>query len=736
MAFAGRLALVLALAVSLYGIGAALYGARRGRRDWVDSGRRSVYCLAAILTVAMAILEIAFIRNDFSYNTVANTSSTTTPLLYRAAAMWSSQEGSLMLWVWLLSIWASLATFMTRNRLRDIVPYATSVLLGFGVFFASLLVFFDSPFAQTHPAPAEGAGLDPLLRNPSMLIHPPMLYSGYTFFAIPFAFAVGALIVRRVDADWIRVTRRFALASWLFLGIGIVLGARWSYYELGWGGYWGWDPVENAALMPWLICTAFLHSVMIQEKRGMLKIWNASLVLAASTLAIVGTFLVRSGVLNSIHAFGASTLGIPFVALIATMVAGSVYLVVSRRAVLRSEHTLDSLFSREAAFLLNNVVLVSLCFVIFWGTFFPLISKAITGTSSTVGPPWFDRYIVPLALILVLLSGVGPAIAWRRATLANARRNFLLPLGAAAAMAVAAYTVLPIGSSIGAVLLFCAAAFVFASLGQEFWRGWRARRATSSDSPPRALVSMVRRNRRRYGGYIVHAGIAVLFIGVAASSTFQHQQALSLQVGQSARIGAYTMKYMRATGSVVADPNHTGATMTLGAVLRVTRAGRYVGTLRPSAGYYPASPIVPGQVVASLVSGDAVDQIGLQSSWRRDLWAAIKPLGTTLPANGAQLPEERLIDQADRLIPPSEPAVDQLKLAYGVLLPAIVRHYVKYPPAAQFTLIASPLVMWIWIGGLIVFMGGLTAIWPAPSALRSRVRARYLARVAQDLGRA
>jgi len=735
MAFAGRVALVLALSVALYGISAALYGARRGRRDWVDSGRRSVYCLAAILTVAMVILEVAFIRNDFAYNTVANTSSTTTPLLYRAAAMWSSQEGSLLLWVWLLSIWASVATFITRNRLRDIVPYATSVLLGFGAFFAMLLVFFDSPFAQTHPAPAEGAGLDPLLRNPSMLIHPPMLYSGYTFFAIPFAFAVGALVVRRVDADWIRLTRRFALASWLFLGIGIVLGARWSYYELGWGGYWGWDPVENAALMPWLLSTAFLHSVMIQEKRGMLKIWNASLVLAASTLAIVGTFLVRSGVLNSIHAFGASTLGIPFVTLIAAMTAGSVYLVVTRRGVLRSEHSLDSMFSREAAFLLNNVVLVGLCFVIFWGTFFPLISEAVTGTSAAVGPPWFDRYTVPLALILVLLSGVGPVIAWRRATLANARRNFLAPVGAAAAMAIACYTVLPAGSSIGAVLLFCAAAFVVASVAQEFWRGWRARRAIAGESAPVALLSMVRRNRRRYGGYIVHVGIAVLFIGVAASSTFQHEQTVSLQVGQSTDVGAYTMKYVKATGSVVADPNHTGATMTLGALLRVTRGGHYVGTLRPSAGYYPASPIVPGQVVASLISGDAVDQIGLQSSWRRDLWAAIKPLGTTLPTNGTQLPEEALVSRADASISPTWSPTTQLYSAYQEL-GAIARHYVAAPPPASFTLIASPLVMWIWIGALIVLIGGLTAIWPAPSALRDRVRARYLARVARELGRA
>jgi cytochrome c-type biogenesis protein CcmF len=730
MAVVGRIALALALVVALYGVGASVYGARRARRDWVDSGRRAVYALAAILTVAIAILEVAFLSNDFGYDTVAATSSTTTPLLYRASALWSSQQGSLLLWVWLLSIWSSVAIYITRNRLRDVVPYATAVLLGFGAFFAGLLVFFDSPFAHTSPAPTDGSGLDPLLRNPSMLIHPPMLYSGYTFFTIPFAFAVGALIVRRVDADWIRVTRRFALASWLFLGIGVILGAHWSYYELSWGGYWGWDPVENAALMPWLISTAFLHSVMIQEKRGMLKIWNASLVLGAGTLAILGTFLVRSGILSSIHAFGASTLGVPFVILIGVMVTGSVYLIVSRREILRSDHVLDSLLSREAVFLLNNIVLVALCFVVFWGTFFPLVSKAATGTAAVVGPPWFDRYTVPLALILVLLSGIGPAIAWRRATLANARRNFALPVAAAALMAIAAYTIVPIGASPGVVLLFCAAMFVFASIGQEFWRGWRARRAMSGDSPPRALYSMVRRNRRRYGGYIVHVGIAVLFIGVAASATLQSKRdGVQLQVGQSTVVGGYTMRYERATGSVVTDPANTGAVLNIGAVLRISRGGHYVTTLRPSTGYYPASAtVIPGQAIESLIGATAVSQVALHSSLRRDLWASITP-------RGAPLPEAGLIARADKLIatfPPSK----QLGVAYYLLANGILKHYLRYPPPATFTLISSPLVMWIWIGGLVVFLGGLTALWPAPSAIRGRVRARYLARVAQELGRA
>ena len=729
MALLGRAALIVAFATTLFGIGASLYGARRGRRDWVDAGRRSIYALALILTVAFVILEVAFITNNFAYDTVAGNSSLTTPVFYRAAAMWGSQQGSLLLWVWLLSIWSSLAVFLTRNRLREVVPYAVAVLLGFGAFFTSLLVFFVTPFALTSPAPANGVGLDPLLRNPAMMIHPPMLYSGYTFFTIPFAFAVGALITRRVDADWILVTRRFALASWLFLGIGVLLGARWAYYEIGWGGYWGWDAVENAALMPWLISTAFLHSIMIQEKRGMLKIWNASLVLAASTLAILGTFLVRSGILNSIHAFGASTLGVPFVILIGVMVAGSIYLVVSRREVLRSEHQLDSLLSREAAFMLNNMVLVALTFVIFWGTFFPLISQALTGTQRLVGPPWFDRYTVPLALILVLLSGIGPIIPWRRATLANARRNFALPLAAAALMALASYTVVPIGSSLPTVILFCAAVFVFASVGQEFWRGYRARRAMSGDAPPLALVSMVRRNRRRYGGYIVHVGIAVLFIGVAASSTFQHTQYVQLRRGQSYVVGGYRMTNVRPTAAIIDDPTSTGALMTLGVVVRVTHDGGYVTTLHPTAEYFPDTSGAEGPV-GSLVGGDAVSELSLHSSWRRDISAAIN----AVPLQQALQSE---INRANVLVAGDAKAgpVKQEELAY-VLLAAIARGYLLHPPPAPLKLADSPLVMWLWIGALIVFLGGLVAIWPPPGGAGSRVRARYLARVAQDLGRA
>jgi cytochrome c-type biogenesis protein CcmF len=719
MATLGFACLLLALGVCAYGIAASLYGARSGRVEFSDSGRRAVYALAGVLTVAFAVLEVAFLRNDFTFNTVADTSSRTTPGFYRAAAVWSSQEGSLLLWAWLLSLWSSLALFLTRRRLRDVASYATAILLGFGGFFVALMVFYANPFATTRPAPPEGAGLDPLLRFPTMMIHPPMLYSGYTLCTIPLAFGMGALLARRLDADWIKAIRRFSFAAWLFLGAGILLGARWSYSELGWGGYWGWDAVENASLMPWLTGTAFLHSLMLQEKRGMLKVWNVSLVLATGTLAVMGTFLVRSGVLNSIHAFGGATLGVPFVALIGVLIASSIYLVVSRREMLRSSHRLDSLLSRESVFIANNLVLVALCFVIFWGTYFPLISEALTGQEASVGPPWFDRYTVPLALVLVLLSGIGPVIAWRRATLANARRNFLVPLACALAT-LAVLLLAGVHHKPLALTMFGCAAFVLGSVAQEFVRGTRARMAIAGEAAPQALLALVRRNRRRYGGYIVHVGIAVLFIGVAASSSFQHASELSLSPGQSTRVGAYTVRYVRPTATITPkyDRAHTGSTLSLGAQLAVTKGGRHVATLNPSEGFYASQDASQG-TVGSLIGGQPVSHVSMDAGITRDVWSAIAP---DIEAPALQ----RIVKAGNATLSPEEALV-----AIGYL----ARAYLKNPPPAQFHFIVSPLVMWIWIGGLIVFGGGLIAIWPAPSTVRRRAAARARARAPRGLAR-
>ncbi|MGI8511544.1 MAG: heme lyase CcmF/NrfE family subunit, partial [Solirubrobacteraceae bacterium] len=513
---------------------------------------------------------------------MASHSSTTTPTFYKATAVWSSQEGSLLLWVWLLSLWSSLVLVVARSRVRELMPLAIAVLLGLAAFFVCLCVFWANPFALASPAPAEGQGLNPLLRHPSMMIHPPMLYSGYTLFTVPFAFAIAALVTRRLDARWIAVTRRFALAAWFMLGVGILLGARWSYVELGWGGYWGWDPVENASLMPWLTGTALLHSVMIQEKRGMLKVWNVSLVLATGILAVLGTFLVRSGILESIHAFGASTLGQPFLVLIAVMLASSIGLVISRRRELRSEHRLDSLLSRESIFLLNKLVLVALCFVIFWGTFFPLISEAATGNKASVGPPWFDRYTVPLTLALVLLSGVGPVIAWRAASLGNLARSFRFPFVTALLLVAGLVVAGGVAERPLALAMFGCGAFVLAAVGQEFWRGVRARRAMTSESPPVALAALVRRNRRRYGGYLIHVGMAVLFVGVAASSAFQDARDVRLSPGDTARVGGYDIRYVRPTAALEDEK------VSLGAVLDVRRDGSDTQRLTTTRGYFPA----------------------------------------------------------------------------------------------------------------------------------------------------
>ncbi len=726
MAVVGRACLILAFATCLYGIVAALYGARARRPDWAESGRRAVYAVAVLASVAFLVLEIAFLRSDFSFAVVTSHSSTTTEWFYRAAAAWSSQEGSLLLWLWLLTMWSSLVLVLTRRRLRDVVPYASAVLLGFGAFFSGLLVFAASPFDVLATVPKEGLGLNPLLRHPSMMIHPPMLYSGYTLFAVPFAFAVGALVVRRVDAEWIGATRRFALAAWVFLGVGILLGARWSYSELGWGGYWAWDPVENASLLPWLTGTAFIHSLMIQEKRGMLKIWNASLILATGTLAILGTFLVRSGILDSIHAFGASTLGIPFVSLIALMIAGSMALVVSRRDTLRSESSIDSMLSREAIFLFNNLVLVAMAFVVFFWTFLPLITEAL-GNKVSVGPPVYNQYIVPLALMLVLLSGIGPVAAWRRTTLKTVRRNFIWPIGAAVATIVVLLAA-GVTQSPPSVLMFSFAALVIAVTVQEFVRGAAARRAMAGENPATATVTLIRRNRRRYGGSIVHVGMALLFVGVAASSAFQHAHDVVLKPGQTTKVGDYRITYVRPTANIGTRAGSLEK-ISFGAVLDVRKNGKHFTTLRPSKAYFPSQDQGDLGAVGRFFEGEATSEVGMKASLRRDLWTAMSPdISKMRP----------IIDKGDKAfasIDGKVPAAMQAQLL-GQAITGLVQRYRTQPPPANFRMLSSPLVAWIWIGGLVVFTGGLIALWPAGDPAMRRVRGRYAARVARELGRA
>jgi cytochrome c-type biogenesis protein CcmF len=724
MAAAGKVLLIMAMVTAFYGLGASLYGARTGRREWVDSARRAMYVVAGMAGIAFVILDVAFITSDFSYNIVASGSSSTTPTFYRAAAIWATQQGSLLLWVLLLSSWSSLALFLTRRRVQEIVPYAQSVLFGLCIFFTGLTVLFANPFDTSSPAPTEGAGLDPLLRHTTMMVHPPMLYSGYTLLLVPFAFAVGALISGRLGAEWIQVTRRFALAAWLCLGIGILLGARWSYTELGWGGYWAWDPVENAALMPWLCATAFIHSIMIQEKRGMLKVWNASLILATGCLAIVGTFLVRSGILSSIHAFVSDpTLNISFVALISVMVIGSICLVVWRREELKSDARLDSLFSREAVFLLQNLILVALTAVIFWVTFFPLISEAVTGTEVSVGPPAFRPFVVPLALIVVLLSGIGPIISWRRVTLPKLRRNFAFPTAVGLGTLLVLLFVPGVHRHVFAWLMFGFGAFVAASVGQEFFRGVRARRAMTAESPPVALAGLVRRNRRRYGGYIVHLGVAIALVGVAASTTFQHQRTATLRPGQSARIDGYTIRYVRATAGASAQK------ITLGAVLAVSKGGHRVTTLNTSYGLYPSQD--PTHPIGRFFNGSSESRVGLDAGILRDIWVVIDPNVTPLQGLIGQGDAKLAKALANAQTLPASQQAQAFNVLYtlrDIAIGELTRRFVTHPWAAQFLMEVSPLVMWLWIGAIVAAIGGLIALWPVPLRSSRRHRAPAPAR--------
>ncbi len=720
----GFLALLLAFATMVAAVIAALFG-RNGDERWVLVSRRAVYGACGLLTLCVVLIEIAFAGDDFSLNIVQQHSSIETPTFYKLAAMWSSQEGSLLLWAWVLSIASSLALYATRNKLREIVPYATAVMAGVASFFTGLMLFAGgvNPFATLSPAPADGIGLNPLLQHPSMMIHPPMLYSGYVAFTIPFAFAIGALITRKLDASWIRATRRFALIAWALLGFGLLLGARWSYTELGWGGYWAWDPVENAALMPWLIGTAFLHSIMVQEKRGMLKVWNACLIVATFSLALLGTFLVRSGVLQSIHAFGDSTVGPYILGLIAVVLIGSTALIVSRLDDLRTEKRIDSLASREAVFVVNNLLLVALCATIFWGTFFPLISELFTGTKSSLAAPWFDRYTTPLAIGLVLFTGIGPLLAWRRVSWATARRVFLVPSLAAGLVAVALALFSDAAHKPWAFALFVFASFALVGLLQEFWRGAAARRSLKGGSMPAALVAVVSRNRRRYGGYVVHIGIAVLLIGIAASSSFQTKRDVDLRPGESAVIDGYRVTYARSTASV------DRLAFTAGAVLRVEKGGRTF-VLHPDRRFYRPTG-VSGGTISNYFGGESDSDIGLNAGVLRDFWTAIQPdvTGVQAAARAADKGFEACVGGGPGAPPQCRAVAAMMRAAAAnpALRPAalaqierlqvataeqIARGYVAESAPATFRVIVNPLVTWMWIGGLIALAGALIGLWP------------------------
>jgi len=567
----GRAALLLAFGLVVYAALAGGYAAYRARRRLLESATNALFAAFASVGLAAVVLLAALARHDFSFSYVASHTSRELPLGYTLSAFWSGQEGSLLLWLLVLTGMGSAAVVLNRRLVRQVLPWTVPILGALASFFALLLVFVASPFG-TQVAPADGVGLNPSLQNPYMLAHPPLLYLGYVGLTIPFAFAMAALASGRADERWIVATRRWTLASWAFLGFAILLGAKWAYEEVGWGGWYAWDPVENAALMPWLVATAYLHSVMVQEKKNMLRVWNAVLVTGAFCLSLFGTFLTRSGVLNSIHSFTESPIGAWFLGFIAVVAAASIALILYRLPVLRSRTRLESLVSREAAFLYNNLFLVAFALTVLWGVIYPLVSDAVRGVAVTVGAPYYDFFAVAFGLPLILLMGVGPLIAWRRASLRALGRSLLWPFGVA--LVVGALLLAGgAGSSPAGLVGYTFAAFVLAAIVLEFVRGTRARHALGAGSWAGAFTGLVGRNRRRYGGYVVHAAIVLLLIGAIGIGGFATTREAKLSAGQSLAVGDYTVTYL---GS---EQRRAANAQELRARLAVSRGGDELGTV-------------------------------------------------------------------------------------------------------------------------------------------------------------
>src|SRR3954463_12871435 len=543
----GSLAILLALCVSFYAVMASVVGRLRNKPFLLVSGQRAIYSIWVLMTVASGILVYGLMTGDFRFAYVAAHSNRSMPILYKFAAWWGGQEGSLLFWSWLLSTYAMVVAVTNRRRHRDMMPWVTAVLGTVQAFFLSLNNFIANPFQMLATDGLivdvkDGNGLSPLLQYPAMAIHPPMLYLGYVGFTVPFAFAIGSLITRQPGDSWIATTRRWTLVTWLFPSCRVLLGAAWAYHVLGWGGYWGWDPVENASLLPWLSGTAFLHSVMMQEKKGMMKVWNIVLVSTTFFLCILGTFLTRSGVVQSVHAFARSEIGKYFVGFLAIGIAAVIFLILDRLDYLKSEAQLESVISRESSFLFNNLILLASCFAVLWGTLFPVISEAITGDKISLDADWYNRLMVPIGLFLLFLTGVGPLFAWRRTSMESLRRNFQIP---GIAMLVLVIALFAAGMRHPYALVsfgFCL--FVALTVMQEFYKGARSISAKNEMNLLRATVELTHRNTRRYGGYLVHMGIVLMFIGFTGHA-FNVAEVKELNQGDSMQIGRYTLKMAR-----------------------------------------------------------------------------------------------------------------------------------------------------------------------------------------------
>jgi cytochrome c-type biogenesis protein CcmF len=655
----GQFCLWLAFLTAVWGAGVAFLGRWQDDPALARTITRSTYALCAALAVASLALWKGLLTHDFNIEYVAQYTSRNLPLSYVFAAFWAGQKGSLLFWAAILSIFGAIAQSVTSRRHAALLPYVAGITNAVVAFFVVTMLFSANPFERLSFTPEDGRGLNPQLQNPGMTIHPPMLYLGYISITIPFAFAMAALLSRRLDTGWIHAMRKWTILSWLFLSCGITLGMWWAYVELGWGGYWAWDPVENASLLPWLTMTAFLHSVMIQEKRGMLKRWNVALIVASFLLSIFGTFITRSGVIASVHSFTQSNVGYFFLGflLLAAGFAGT--LLYLRWPLLEPEARLESMASREAAFLFNNLALVGIAFSVLWGTLFPIISEAVRGTKITVGPPFFNRVNVPLGLLLVALTGIGPLIAWRRASLANLQRQFVGPV--AAGLAAAGALLLAGIRDFYAVMAWVLAAFVLGTVVQEFHRGVRARRRMHGETALTALARLIGRNRRRYGGYVVHLGI-ITYVSAFAGMAFKVSQEVTLSPGESVEVRSpygHTFRFTHLGVSQYQQLNRFVSAATLEVKKDGVPDGRITSEKRQHKDSFGRNTFEPST------------EVGIRTNLREDLYVVYAG-----SVNGT-----------DR---------------------------------ATYAITINPLVLWVWLGAAILIAGGLITMWPGGPALAAK----------------
>jgi cytochrome c-type biogenesis protein CcmF len=657
----GAAALLAALLVAAAGAVSGVRASRTGSPGALPSARRAAVAQFVLVSLAVVVLEYLLITSDFSVRYVANTSVSTSPLRYRIAGLWGALEGSILLWEWLQALFVLLVARRAAALRRELSGYALAVLFVVSGFFLVMMTVIASPFERLPQAAAEGRGLNPLLEVTDMLVHPLLLYTGYVGFVVPFAFAMAALIAGRLDGTWLTLTRRWTVTAWLFLTAGVLYGGWWSYRTLGWGGYWAWDPVENASFMPWLMGTAFVHSVMVQERRPMLKIWNLTLITLTFALTIFGTFLTRSGVISSVHAFASGAIGPFLLAYLAVILLTSLALLVWRWDRLGERAELDAFLSRESVFLVNNVLLVAFCFTVFTGTIFPLLAEAVTGAKMSVGTPYFNWVSVPILLLTFLLMGVGPLVPWRRGSWAVLAR--LLRAPAAIAGAASLLTWLLLGLPVGLVALgYTLPYFVAAIVLGELWRASRGRRRATGEPWPTALGRLLAQNHRRYGGLVVHLGVVLIAIGVATSSVGKAEREVTLKRGETLELGKYVVRFAGLSASE--QPTH----VLIQATLEVSEAGRSVGTLRPGQRLYPGS-------------NSPFASVAVRYGFLRDFYV-------------------------------------------------ILGSFDRQGEWAQIKVQLHPMVAWIWLGGLVVLLGGALALWPAGRRARATVPAAMPAAIA------